>query len=151
MTRTKHAAVALALALALVAVLPCYAQQQQQQASLYKRLGGYDAIAAVTDDFLARMTADPQLKRFFGGLNEHAVKRVRQHIVDFLCQTTGGPCAYHGLDMKTAHTGLKITENDWNQAVKLLTATLDKFNVKGKERDEVMAAVSGLKPDIVGQ
>jgi hemoglobin len=69
--------------------------------------------------------------------------------VDFLCQATGGPCAYHGRDMKTAHAGLKISKADWDLSVKLLTATLDKFQVPAKEKGEVLAAVGGLEKDIV--
>jgi hemoglobin len=53
--------------------------------------------------------------------------------------------------MKTAHTGLSITEEDWNSSVRALIATLDKFKVPEKEKNEVLAAVSGLKPDIVGR
>jgi hemoglobin len=145
----------LLLSLALVApTVPLWAQAQSaasQQASLYKRLGGYDAIAAVTDDFLGRLSTDAQLKRFFVGHNSASLSQTRQHIVDFLCQATGGPCAYHGRDMKTAHTGLDITEEDWSASVKHLTATLDKFKVPEKEKNEVLAAVSGLKGDIVGR
>jgi hemoglobin len=96
----------------------------QQQASLYKRLGGYDALAAVTDDFLGRLSSDPQLARFFKGHNAESLKVIRQHIVDFLCVATGGPCAYTGRDMKTAHTGLGITEDDWTATVKDLNASV---------------------------
>jgi len=32
--------------------------------SLYKRVGGYDAIAAVADDFLGRLATDKQMSRF---------------------------------------------------------------------------------------
>ena len=117
--------------------------------SLYQRLGGYDAIAAVTDDFLGRLASDPQLGRFFVGLSTSSLTKTRQHIVDFLCQATGGPCMYHGRDMKTAHAGLKITESDWEVMVKHLNATLAKFNVPQKEQGEVQAAVAGLKADIV--
>jgi hemoglobin len=124
--------------------------QAGEQQSLYKRLGGFDALAAVTDDFIGRMAVNPQLKRFFSGFNESSLARIREHVVDFLCQATGGPCKYHGQDMKTAHTGLKITDADWDAAVKDLNATLDKFKVPQKERGEVLAAVSGLKGDIVG-
>jgi hemoglobin len=142
------------LALALVA--PAYAQPPQtsstaQQPSLYKRLGGYDALAAVTDDFDGRLATDPKLGRFFVTHNEEGLKRIRQHVVDFLCVATGGPCVYTGQDMKTAHTGLKITEDDWNTSVKHLVATLDKFKVPGKEKGEVLGAISSLKGDIVGR
>ena len=140
---------------AFAAVAPFYVAPPQavaqQQKSLYQRLGGYDALAAVTDDFLQRIASDPQLKRFFVGHNKEGLTRIRQHVIDFLCVATGGPCAYTGQDMKTAHTGLGITEEDWTATVRDLTATLDKFNVPEKEKNEVLTAVSGLKGDIVGR
>jgi len=121
----------------------------QEKKSLYQRLGGYDAIAAVTDDFITRLATDKELSRFFVGLNTESKKRVRQHVIDLLCATAGGPCLYLGQDMKTAHTGLGITERDWNRSVKALVQTLDKFNVGKQEKDELLTAISGLKKDIV--
>ncbi len=123
--------------------------QQMQEKSLYERLGGYDALAAVTDDFIGRLASDPDLARFFGGLSLDSQKRLRQLVVDQLCEATGGPCLYIGRDMKTAHAGLGISEADWERAVQHLVATLDKFNVPERERDEVLAAISGMKDDIV--
>jgi hypothetical protein len=41
---------------------------------LYKRVGGYDAIAAVTDDFLGRLAADKQLAPFLVGLSADSQK-----------------------------------------------------------------------------
>ncbi len=117
--------------------------------SLYKRLGGYDAIAAVTDDFIGRLATDPQQSRFFVGHSDDSKQRIRQHIIDQLCQVTGGPCIYKGRDMKTTHKGLGITQADWDSSVKHLVATLDKFKVPEKEKNEVLAAVSSLKADIV--
>jgi hemoglobin len=140
---------------AFAAVAPFYVAPSQavaqQQKSLYQRLGGYDALAAVTDDFIGRLGSDPQLKRFFAGHNKEGLTRIRQHVIDFLCVATGGPCAYTGQDMKTAHTGLGITEDDWNASVKDLVAMLDKFKVPEKEKGEVLGAISGLKGDIVGR
>lgn len=120
-----------------------------QDKSLYQRLGGYDAIAAVSDDFLVRLGTSKILGRFVVGLSNDSKKKLRQHLVDFLCNATGGPCQYHGRDMKTVHTGLGINEADWKEGVDALTATLDKFKVPAKEKGEVLGAVSGLKKDIV--
>jgi hypothetical protein len=50
--------------------------------------------------------------------------------------------------MKTSHTGLNISEADWNTSVKYLVATLDKFKVPEKEKTEVLNAISGLNGDI---
>jgi hemoglobin len=139
----------MSMIIALCAATFSHAQQMSGEKSLYQRLGGYDAIAAVTDDFLERLASSKQLGRFFVGLSTDSQKKVRQHIVDFLCNATGGPCRYIGRDMKTVHTGLAITEADWSENVKLLTETLDKFKVGQRERSEVFAAVNSLKKDIV--
>lgn len=117
--------------------------------SLYKRLGGYDAIAAVSDDFIGRMAADKQLVRFLVGLSDNSKAHLRQLVVDQLCAATGGPCLYIGRDMKTAHKGLGITGADWELAVKYLVESLDKFKVPEKEKGELLAIASSLKADIV--
>jgi hemoglobin len=119
------------------------------QESLYKRLGGYDAIAAVTDDFIGRLVANKDMVKFFTGASDDSKVKIRQHIVDFLCNKSGGPCAYTGRSMKDAHKGLKITEKDWTTAAGLLVETLNKFNVPKKETDELLAVVASLKNDIV--
>ncbi|MEK7833505.1 MAG: group 1 truncated hemoglobin [Acidobacteriota bacterium] len=122
-----------------------------QHKSLYQRLGGYDALAAVTDEFIGRLASDKELGRFFVGASDDSKKRIRQLVLDQLCAATGGPCVYIGRDMKTAHKGLKITEKDWDASVKHLTATLDKFKVAKKEKEEVLGAIGSLKKDIVEQ
>ena len=126
-------------------------QQMGSQQSLYTRLGGYDALAAVTQDFIGRLATDPSLAKFFTGLNDTSKARVEDHVIDFLCKATGGPCIYTGQDMKIAHTGLHITEAEWNASAAHLTETLNKFKVPQKEQSEVMAAIGGLKSQIVGQ
>lgn len=121
----------------------------QEAASLYKRLGGYDSLAAVTDDFVGRLVADKQLTRFFNGVSTDSRKRIRQLVLDQLCAATGGPCIYIGRSMRASHEGLGITEDDWNIAVKLLVETLDKFKVPKAEQSELAKLLSTLKPDIV--
>jgi hemoglobin len=121
----------------------------QAGATLYKRLGGFDAIAAVVDDFVPRLVADPQLGRFFLGHSNDSKGRLRQLVVELVCQATGGPCLYAGRPMKTAHAGLGITEADWQSAMTHFGATLDKFKLARKEKDELVAILTGLKNDIV--
>ena len=126
-----------------------FAQPEAKETSLYKRLGGYDAIAAVSDEFIARLGKGKRLQRFVVGLSDDSKKKLRQHLVDFLCNATGGPCLYLGRDMKTSHKGLGIDEDDWKEGVDALVATLEKFKVPEKEKNEVLAAVLSLKGDIV--
>lgn len=148
--RTAFGTLLASLALSLsIATLVSSAQGGQTNKSLYERLGGYNAVAAVVDDFVGRLVADKQFERFFVGHSTDSKKRIRQHIVDQFCAAAGGPCVYTGRTMKDSHAGLGITEADWDAAAKHLVATLDKFKVGEQEKKDLLAFVVSLKGDIV--
>lgn len=117
--------------------------------SLYERLGGYDAIAAVANNLLPRLQADPQLARFWLHRGDDGVAREKQLLIDFLCSNAGGPLYYTGRDMKITHKGMKISESDWSAFMGHVEATLDAFNVPRPERDDVIAFVQSTKSDMV--
>lgn len=121
----------------------------QEKKSLYDRLGGYNAVAAVVDDFIGRLVTDKRFAKFFVGHSEDSLHKIRQHIVDQFCAAAGGPCLYTGRDMKTSHKGLGINEDDWNAAAAHLVESLDKFKVPKAEKDDLLAFVVSLKKDIV--
>ena len=120
-----------------------------QDKTLYERLGGYDGIAKVVDDFIGQLIADKQFEKFFIGQSTDSKKKIRNHVIEQFCVATGGPCVYTGRDMKTTHAGLGITEADWNAGANHLIAALDKYKVDEKSKAEVVAFVSTLKKDIV--
>src|SRR6266704_1106041 len=119
--------------------------------TLYGRLGGYDAIVAVVDNLLPRLTSDAGLGRFWMHRGDDGVRRERQLLIDFLCASAGGPLYYVGRDMKTSHRGMAIGEGDWQAFLGHVEATLDNFQVPAKERAEVLAFVESTKRDIVEQ
>jgi hemoglobin len=121
----------------------------QDKKSLYTRLGGYDAIAAVVDEFITRLATDKRFERFFAGFSDDSKKRLRQHILDQFCAAAGGPCIYTGREMRTSHKGLGITEADWDAAAKHLVAALDKYKVPEVEKNDLLAFVTTQKKDIV--
>ena len=51
--------------------------------TLHERLGGYDAIAAATDELLKRLTGDPEIGVYWRGHSTDSMKRDRQLIIDF--------------------------------------------------------------------
>jgi hemoglobin len=113
--------------------------------TLYKRLGGYDAIAAVCDDLLPRLMGDAQLARFWQNRAQDSIRREKQLLVDFLCSCSG----YVGRDMKTSHRGMGISESDWQRFIGHLETTLDTFEVPAAERAEVLGFINSTKADIV--
>lgn len=142
-------AIFVGLVFSLLLTTVCSFPIRAQEKSLYERVGGYNALAAVVDDFVGRLVADKQFDKFFAGHSIDSKKRIRQHILDQFCAATGGPCVYMGRDMKTTHSGLGITEAHWDAAAKHLAASLDKFKVPEKEKGELLAFVTSLKKDIV--
>lgn len=117
--------------------------------SLYDRLGGYDAIAAVTNAFLPRLQNDEKLRRFWEHRGADGIDREKQLLIDFLSNAAGGPVYYTGRDMPTSHKGMGVDEDDWQRLVNHLTATLESFNVPREEIDEVIAFVDSTKQEIV--
>jgi hemoglobin len=149
MKKNRSITIALALFALVASLVPIQNASAQDANSLYKRLGGYEALAAVTDDFIAALATDKTLGRFFVGASDNSKMRIRQLVLDQLCAATGGPCVYIGRDMKTVHKGLGISEDDWNIAVKHLVNTLNKYKVPEKEQKELASALMTLKADIV--
>lgn len=115
---------------------------------LYDRLGGKPAITAVVDDFVANVAADARINGRFMGTN---MPRLKAMLVDQICEATGGPCKYMGRSMTDAHGGMNITDADFSALVEDLVKSLDKFKVPATEKSELLTALGGMKPQIVGK
>ena len=117
--------------------------------SLNQRLGGYDVIAAFTDQWLGRVLGDPLLAPYFRGMSNDTKARARQLIVDFIAAATGGPTIYAGRDMKTLHEGLGISRGEYATLMRHAATTLDGLGVGGREKDELLAWLASLEGDTI--
>ena len=122
--------------------------QGKPSLSLYERLGRYDGIAKIADEYLKGIRTDPQMTRF-SGRGTDSLARARQLLKDQWCALTGGPCAYIGRDMRTAHGGLGITDADWSLSMKHLATALEKCRVSGTDKDEFLALIDSLRQQFV--
>ena len=145
----KFAICAAVAALLLLLSLPASIQAETHEKSLYDRLGGYNAVSAVVDDFAAKLFDDPQVGKFFVGMSTDTRESFRQKNKNLVCNVTGGPCKIISRPAKVAHAGLGITESDFDVVANHLGDTLNKFNVPEKEQQELFAIINTLKPDIV--
>jgi hemoglobin len=114
--------------------------------SLYQRLGGQPAIVAVVDDFVGRVAADRRINRYFRHTN---IPRLKESVVNQICQATGGPCVYQGPPMRVVHHRMHVTDAAFKAFVQGLIATLNKFNVPQPEQQELLGILGPLKADIV--
>jgi hemoglobin len=114
--------------------------------SLYDRLGGKTAIAAVVDQFVANVAADTRINGRFATTD---IPKLKGHLVDQVCMAAGGPCRYTGRDMKTTHAGMKISNADFGALVEDLINALDTFKVPAAEKGELLGLLAPMKKDIV--
>jgi hemoglobin len=117
--------------------------------SLYVRMGGYDVISNVIDDFLTKSWADPRISHFFVGMGTDTRNRLRQKNKNLMCFTTGGPCRVLNRPLEVVHVGLGITDTDFYIIVDHIMVSLKKFDVPDNEREQLHAKLLSLKPKIV--
>lgn len=126
--------------------LPTFADDMPK--NLYDRLGGKPALNAVVGELWAVASADVRINARFA----HTKPEIfGAQLVDFLCQASGGPCKYAGRDMKSAHTGMMLTEVEFNALAEDTIKALDKFKVPAKEKDEVIGLLGSLKDDVINR
>lgn len=115
-------------------------------ATLYERLGGAERIASIVEDAIDRHAVNPALAPRFRGKDLPQLKKLG---TQFFCAGAGGPQAYAGRDLRSAHAGMNISEAE-------LVATLDDFvaalNAQGiaqPEVNEVVAVLYSLKGEVL--
>jgi hemoglobin len=131
--------------------------------SLYERLGGVFAIAAVIDYFsdevvknaVAGQGSDnPELREW------HTQKLARLPGLKWMrtlwvCDVAGGPFHYVGTEpgrdrvsLEEAHRELEITPDQFDAVAGELAKALDHFNVPEREKNEVLAAFAAHKGEV---
>ena len=131
--------------------------------SLYERLGGVFAIAAVIDHFSDAVVKDsvagqdsdnPALRAW------HRERLARLPGLKFMrtlwvCNVSGGPFEYHGtkpghdpLSLEEAHRALAISPDEFDAVAGDLSRSLDFFKVPAREKHEVLAAFAAHKGEV---
>lgn len=123
--------------------------------TLYERLGGIYAIAAVVDRFSDRLlknskivNANPELKEWHTVTYPGRLPGLKFLRTLWVAALTGGPFQYTARELRDAHFDLKITPEVFDEVYGELGRTLDDFKVPKREKEEVLAAFNGWKPEV---
>jgi hemoglobin len=123
--------------------------------TLYERLGGIFAIAAVADRFSERVLKNPKIVDANPELHEwHTVSYhtrmpgLKWARTWWLASKAGGPFLYTGKEMRDAHFDLKISPEVFDEVSRELANALDDFNVPEREKQEVLAAFAAEKGEV---
>ena len=123
--------------------------------SLYERLGGVYAIAAVVDHFSDQLlqnpkivTANPHLQAWHTEAYKQRLPGLKFHRTLWVCAVAGGPYEYTAKSLHDAHVDLHITPAVFDEVAAELASALDDFHVPEREKQEVLAAFNAHKPAV---
>jgi len=114
--------------------------------SLYKRLGESEGITAIVDDAVDRHAVNPLLAPRFSGKDLAHAKRMG---AQFFCMGAGGPQRYEGRDLRTAHAGMNINEQELIATIDDFVAAMQGQGVGTTEINEVVAILYSLKGEVL--
>ena len=133
------------------------------ESSLYERLGGAFAIAAVVDHFsdaivknpiVGQTSENPALREWHTN-NLERLPGLKFMRTLWVCEVAGGPQHYAAtqpgsttLGLEEAHRELKISPAEFDEVAAELGRTLDFFNVPEREKGEVLAAFAAHKGEV---
>lgn len=136
---------------------------QAPEKTLYERLGGIFAIAAVVDHFsdavvknpiVGKNSKNPALRKWHTQ-NLGRLPGLKFMRTQWLCAASGGPCKYMPtkpgkteLGLEEAHRNLKISPKEFDEVAAELGRTLDFVKVPKREKDEVLAAFAAHKNEV---
>jgi hemoglobin len=136
---------------------------QMTDASLYERLGGVFAIAAVIDQFsdavvqnpiVGQQAENPALREWHTN-NLGRLPGLKFMRTLWVCDVAGGPFQFSAtkpgstmLGLEEAHRDLRISPAEFDEVAAELARTLDSFNVPGREKDEVLGAFAAHKDEV---
>lgn len=126
---------------------PANKQAPSPTASLYQRLGGAKGIARIVDDIIAAHLVNPLVKPRFQ--NAKDLENLRKTAREFFCMGAGGPEAYTGKDMRTAHTGMNISEQEYLAVMDDVMGALAKNGIGEDGKRDVLAILYSLKGEIL--
>ncbi|MGN6112696.1 MAG: group I truncated hemoglobin [Luteimonas sp.] len=115
---------------------------------VFRAFGGEAGLAALMDDFVARLVADPRTHRFFADVDQVALKR---HLVEQFCAVLGGGCAYTGRDMVEAHAAFGIDRAAFNALVEDLQVAMSARGIPFRAQNRLLAVLAPMHREIINR
>ena len=123
--------------------------------SLYERLGGVYAIAAVVDRFSDQLLKNPKIVNSNPELQEWHTEKYKERLPGlkfnrtlWVCAVSGGPYEYTAKSLHDAHFDLHIPPDVFDEVSAELGRALDYFKVPKREKEETLAAFDAQKSDV---
>ena len=116
--------------------------------ALYRDLGAMEGITKVVDLFFQRLNNDARINTLFSNVDHNDLRRL---VIEQLCAASGGPCTYTGRSMEESHSGLSLTNKDFDAFVDDLVEAMNQAKVAKPTQKKLLAILGPMRPQVVGQ
>ena len=116
--------------------------------ALYRTLGGQEGIATFVDAALKHIHGDARIASQFANTDMADLRRL---LIEQICDVSGGPCKYSGRSMEEAHSGLHITDKDFDAFVEDLVAAMNEVRIAPATQKTILGVFGPMRPQVVGQ
>jgi hemoglobin len=134
------------IAISAQLTLGCSSNSVQQDSSLYHEIGGHEGIERIVNAFIRRIVQDKSILPYFSKSN---VTHFKQGFISHLCDAVGGPCQYKGDTMRDIHTGMNITEKDFNRTVEILIAAMEDAGIDYRSQNKILKQLAPSREKII--
>ncbi|TVP53790.1 MAG: group 1 truncated hemoglobin [Halomonadaceae bacterium] len=124
----------------------CQVTSQQQDDALYQDLGERQGIETIVEDLLYRIADDPRIAFQFRGID---VAHFHRQLSDQICDLSGGPCTYSGMDMTESHAKMGVTNTQFNALNEQLILAMEANAVSTSAQNRLLALLAPMHGDIV--
>ncbi len=121
-------------------------QGLRDENNLYLALGGEEGVRVITENFIRQIARD---ERVIDHFEDSSVQRFREKMHEHLCLVADGPCVYTGDTMVDTHTGMGVTEGDFNAIVEDMMAALTEAGIPVGTQNRLLARLAEFYSEIV--
>lgn len=114
--------------------------------TLFDKYGGFATFNQLTQNFYQKLLDSPQVSHYFNQVN---IEVLAKHQTNFIASALGGPSLYEGRDISSAHQGLNINQQDFQEVLYALEESLEEIGVEEPDIKTILTLVDGYRSQIV--
>jgi hemoglobin len=131
------------VAIVMMATISCASKRSQ---NLYGELDGESKIAEIVDNFIEEIAFYKPTYEFFKDSN---MSRFKEKLSEQLCVLADGPCTYTGDTMSQVHTGMNISESEFNHGVDLFIIAMEKASVPHNLQNSLLKEMAKTRSQMI--
>lgn len=134
--------------LALVLALLASGCATKSPDSLYQALGGESGVRRLIDEVVVELHGDKRINALFKDTDDAYFK---ERLFEQFCSLSGGGCEYTGLSMEEAHSGMELTETDFNYFIDDVRVGMTRAGISIGAQNRLLAQLRPLHGDTLNK